>query len=555
MPPDSLQPDPGPPDSLPRALLSWSSGKDSAWALQRLRDTNQVELIGLFTTVNQAADRVAMHGVRREVLEAQAAAVGLPLYTADLPWPCSNEDYESITESRLRELAETLGLTHVVFGDLYLEDIREYRERQMNRLGLQPLFPLWGLSTSVLAREMVEAGLEARLACVDSKQCPDHFCGWRFDEDLLDRLPDSVDPCGENGEFHTVVTNGLMFTRGPGPGTGRAIPGRTVRIHGLRIARAGRPENLVRIASLLPSATEIVCALGLEEQLVGVSHSCDYPPTVKNLPRLTRTTVPVEASSREIDTFVREYLGSNNALYQLDVSALEQCRPDLVVSQRLCDVCAVSADEVDAVMCRIPGQPRHIDLNPGCMADIFDDIAKVAQAAGVPDAGDRLVASLQERIRNVSDRSHTIDPKERPRLAVIEWLDPPFNSGHWMPELVEAAGAVDVLGPRGARSFAISWDDVLAARPDVVLISVCGFDLERSRRELELIQQHPGWLALREQVDEILLIDGDAFFVRPGPRLVDALESLARTLHPELHPGIDVRPGAARIEEIRTLQI
>lgn len=193
-----------------RVLLSWSSGKDSAWCLQRLTRDPQVEVIGLLTTFNTVADRVAMHAVRRELVKQQARACGLPLFPVELPWPCSNIEYEKA----MQEAFERLGAEFeaVAFGDLFLEDIRQYRERQMQRWGLVPEFPLWQEDTAELAHEMIAAGLSAVLTCVDPNQCPPELAGRRFGTELLDQLPGRVDPCGENGEFRTFVTDGPMFS-------------------------------------------------------------------------------------------------------------------------------------------------------------------------------------------------------------------------------------------------------------------------------------------------------------------------------------------------------
>ena len=191
----------------PRAWLSWSSGKDSAYTLAVLRERAEVEVVGLVTTMNAAADRVAMHGVRRELLEQQARSVGLPLHVVDLPWPCTNEQYEAIMSDLVRT-AVTQGVSVMAFGDLFLEDIRAYRERQLDGTGLRPIFPLWGRDTSDLAREMIGAGMRATISCVDGSQLDAAFGGRAFDERLLRDLPASADPCGEKGEFHTFAWDG-----------------------------------------------------------------------------------------------------------------------------------------------------------------------------------------------------------------------------------------------------------------------------------------------------------------------------------------------------------
>ena len=196
---------------MKRVLLSWSSGKDSAWALHVLRQQPDIELVGLLTTLNTEFQRVAMHGTRRSILEAQAAVAGLPLWIVPLPWPCPNEVYEQrMTEACSRAIAEQVDA--MAFGDLFLADVRAYRETQLKPTGLQPLFPLWEIPTGQLAREMIAGGLRAKLACIDTKQLPGTFAGRDFDESLLQDLPAETDPCGERGEFHTCVYAGPMFT-------------------------------------------------------------------------------------------------------------------------------------------------------------------------------------------------------------------------------------------------------------------------------------------------------------------------------------------------------
>lgn len=194
-----------------RALLSWSSGKDAAWTLHVLRQAGEVEVAGLLTTFNSAFDRVAMHAVRRQLVEAQAEAADLPLIAVPLPWPCTNDDYEAVMGTALAEAKARLVITHIAFGDLFLEDVRAYREKQLEGSGLTPLFPLWGSPTDALAREMVASGLQARLTCVDPTRLPPAFAGRAFDADLLAELPAGVDHCGEAGEFHTFAHAGPMF--------------------------------------------------------------------------------------------------------------------------------------------------------------------------------------------------------------------------------------------------------------------------------------------------------------------------------------------------------
>ena len=198
-------------DRKRRLLLSWSSGKDSAWCLHTLRQQADIELVGLLTAFNEKADRVAMHAVRRQLVEQQAAAAGLPLIPVFLPWPCSNAEYEAALKSALEQAQAESEIDAIAFGDLFLEDVRCYRETQMVALGMEPLFPIWQQPTDELARAMIDGGVKAYLTCVDPKQCPVEFAGREFDFTLLNELPASVDPCGENGEFHTFVFDGPMF--------------------------------------------------------------------------------------------------------------------------------------------------------------------------------------------------------------------------------------------------------------------------------------------------------------------------------------------------------
>lgn len=196
----------------PKAILSWSSGKDSAFALHEVRRRGLADVVALLTTVNETHERVAMHGVREGLLDLQAEAAGLPLIKVKLPWPCPNETYEERMEEAMTRIKAD-GITHTIFGDLFLEDVRAYREERLAAAGVTGLFPLWGRDTAALAREMIASGMEAHIACLDPKHLPEHFAGRRFDESLLADLPGTVDPCGENGEFHTVVTAGPMFDR------------------------------------------------------------------------------------------------------------------------------------------------------------------------------------------------------------------------------------------------------------------------------------------------------------------------------------------------------
>lgn len=289
----------------------------------------------------------------------------------------------------------------------------------------------------------------------------------------------------------------------------------------------------MRIVSLLPSATEIVCALGLESQLVGVTHECDHPAAVRALPKVTRTLIPSDASSHAIDALVRERLATRAALYTLDLATLGALAPDLIVTQALCDVCAVAEDEVRAAACALPGAPQVLNLEPQTLAEVLDALRMVGRATGTEDRAEEMVAALAARVEAVRARAGV----ERPRVLLLEWIDPPFSAGHWNPELVAIAGGVPVLGVAGERSRTLAWPEVIAAAPEVVLVSCCGFDVERTRRDLPLLDLVPGWHDLPAvRHGRVWVTDGNQFFSRPGPRLVESLELLAHAIDPARHP-------------------
>ncbi len=304
----------------------------------------------------------------------------------------------------------------------------------------------------------------------------------------------------------------------------------------------------MRIVSLLPSATEIVCALGLEEQLVGVTHECDYPTFVRALPKVTTTLIPTEATSREIDALVRERLKTQRALYSLDLPTLERLAPDLIVTQALCDVCAVAEAEVADAACRLPGRPQVVNLEPTTLDGMFDCLRTVGRAAGIVERAERVVGELRHRVDVVAARSARV--ASRPRVLTLEWLDPPFSCGHWSPELVTLAGGDEIIGRAGERSRTLAWREVAAARPEVVVVACCGFGVERTLEDLPALRAVPEWRglpAVRE--GRVFIIDGSAYFSRPGPRLVDSLEIVARALHPDVHPLPMHAPAARQLIE------
>ena len=291
----------------------------------------------------------------------------------------------------------------------------------------------------------------------------------------------------------------------------------------------------MRIVSLLPSATEIICALGLEDQLVGVTHECDFPASVARLPKVTRTLIPTDASSAEIDRLVRERLGGQSALYTLDLEMLQRLQPDLIVTQALCDVCAVAEEEVRNAACTLPNLPPVLNLEPETLDQVLASIADVAAAAKAEPRGARVIAELRARIERVAQRAERMDT--HPRVALLEWLDPPFSPGHWNPELVRMAGGVDGIGRAGEKSRTLAWNEVIAFQPEVVLISCCGFTADRAMQDLPISERVSGWDELPAVRDgRVFVTDGSAYFSRPGPRLVDSLELLAHVIDEQTHP-------------------
>jgi iron complex transport system substrate-binding protein len=291
----------------------------------------------------------------------------------------------------------------------------------------------------------------------------------------------------------------------------------------------------LRIVSLLPSATEIIATLGLDDQLVGVTHECDWPTSVLRLPKVTKTLIPTDATSAEIDRLVRDRLGAQSALYTLDVGMLARLKPDLIVTQALCDVCAVAEEEVRNAACQLPNLPPVVNLEPETLGEVLACITQVADAVGEPRRAESVIAALQARVDAVAARSARV--AHRPRVALLEWLDPPFSTGHWNPELVRLAGGEDGLGREGAKSRTLRWDEVIAYQPEVVLISCCGFTTERAMQDVPLLDKVPGWMDVPAvRAGRVYVTDGAAYFSRPGPRLVDSLELLAHVIHPDVHP-------------------
>jgi iron complex transport system substrate-binding protein len=285
----------------------------------------------------------------------------------------------------------------------------------------------------------------------------------------------------------------------------------------------------MRIVSLVPHATELLFALGLGDDVVAVTHECDFPDAVRELPQVTRDVLPAGLGAAEIDAAVRERTGQGKAIYELDEQRLADLEPDLIVTQELCLVCAVSHDDVVEVAERIPSTPRVISLDPKTLGESMSDIRTIAQATGVRDAALDLVTRQRARIDAV--RRAVLGAEPVP-VAALEWLDPVFVAGHWTPQIVELAGGTDVLGFAGEHSEQSTWETVAAARPEVVVVMPCGYDAERARDEAESYRDE-----LRSTgAKRVVAVDAAAYFSRPGPRLVDGLELMGHLLHPDLLP-------------------
>jgi iron complex transport system substrate-binding protein len=297
---------------------------------------------------------------------------------------------------------------------------------------------------------------------------------------------------------------------------------------------------MMRIVSLVPSATEMLFALGLGDDVVAVTHECDYPPEAEQLPKVTRNALPAGLSSAEIDAAVKQRTLVGESIYELDVDLLHELEPDLIVTQALCQVCAVSFEDVRAIAEELPTQPRVISLDPTTVGEVLSDARTLAQATDRKDQAVDLIRQTSDRIDRVRLK---VRGARRLRVAALEWLDPPYAAGHWTPQLIEFAGGEDVLGFPGEHSRECSWAEVEAAEPDVVLVMPCGYDAELAYREAEM---HREQLA-RLGAGEVVAVDAAAYFSRPGPRIVDGLELLAHVLHPE---RVDQASGEALTVEL-----
>jgi iron complex transport system substrate-binding protein len=282
----------------------------------------------------------------------------------------------------------------------------------------------------------------------------------------------------------------------------------------------------VRIASLVPSATEMLFALGLGDQVVAVTHECDYPSEAAGKPHLTRSLVPEGLSAGEIDAEVRRLTGEGRHLYELDDGTLRELHVDLIVTQAVCEVCAVSYDDVVAMAARLSSHPRVISLDPSNLGEVLADLPRLGEACGVGDRAARLRDDLERRLESV--RAAVVGAS-RPRVLALEWLDPPFIGGHWVPEMIEIAGGEDVLGVAGAKSRTAEWEELIGSQTDMVVAMPCGWNARQARGEVEVRAAQVAAIG----AERIWAVDAAASFSRPGPRLVEGTELLAHLFHPD----------------------
>jgi len=289
-----------------------------------------------------------------------------------------------------------------------------------------------------------------------------------------------------------------------------------------------------RVVSLIASATEIVCALGFESDLVGRSHECDYPPSVKNLPQLTSPKFKVEGSSIEIDQRVKAILMDALSVYRVDPQGLDALKPSHIITQSQCEVCAVSLKDVELAVCQLTSSnPVIVSLEPNSLEDVWADILKVGESLGAAPRAEQLIDELQSRIDDIVQRTHWLD--SNPTVAYIEWIEPLMAGGNWMPELIDKAGGINLFGESGKHSPWMNWEDLINENPDIIFVCPCGFDIERTLQEMSLLSSRSEWPDLKAVKNgRVFVADGNQFFNRPGPRLVESLEILAETIHPNV---------------------
>jgi iron complex transport system substrate-binding protein len=303
----------------------------------------------------------------------------------------------------------------------------------------------------------------------------------------------------------------------------------------------------MRIVSLLPSCTEIVCALGCAERLVGRSHECDFPPEIQSLPVCTAARLDPSASSAAIDGQIKSLLERALSVYEIDTARLEELRPDLILTQDQCEVCAVSLTDLEKALPKtLADHVKIVSVSPLRLADIWQDIKTIAEAVGAADEGRAVLWRLKNRVVDIIQQTCLM--KKRPSVACLEWLDPLMAAGNWVPEMVELAGGRDALGAPGHPSAWLEWEKLTQADPDMIVLMPCGFDLERTRREAAALESRPGWRHLRAvKSKNVFITDGSHYFNRPGPRVVESIEILAETLQPKLFTFGHEKRGWARL--------
>lgn len=303
-----------------------------------------------------------------------------------------------------------------------------------------------------------------------------------------------------------------------------------------------------RIVSFLPSATEMICALGLSDRLMGITHECDYPPEIKNKPIVVRGILPIEQMTPlEIDTAVSQRMRAGQSLYQVDEELLQKISPDLIVTQDLCQVCAPSGNEVTDLLKRLSSRPDILSLTPQSLDEIFENMRAIAKATDSLPQASELIAAAMARLESVSLR--TLQMRTRPRVFCMEWIDPVFCSGHWVPEMVDIAGGEDKLGRRGADSIRIAWEDVLQWQPEIFIVMPCGYGLKKACEVAIALRSYPGWTDLPAVRDKrVYVVDANSYFARPGPRVVDGTELLAHLIHPEVCPWGGPEEAFSRLE-------
>ena len=300
-----------------------------------------------------------------------------------------------------------------------------------------------------------------------------------------------------------------------------------------------------RIVSFLPSATEIACALGLADSIVGITHECDYPPEIKSKPIVVRNALPIETMSQgEIDRAVAERMRAGQSLYQIDEALLQKLAPDLILTQDLCQVCAPSGNEVSQVLKALPHAPQILWLTPQSLGEIFDNVRELGAATKRTEEAESLIDACEARLARLAERLKSV--AERPRVFCMEWLDPVYASGHWVPELVKLAGGIDEVGRERDESIRVSWDEVVAWNPEVLVIMPCGFNLQQTMKQIWSVfgpyssansrsgSQHRFFELEAVREGRVYAVDANSYFARPGPRVVEGAELLARLIHPEL---------------------